>query len=990
MNQSLYQSNVNPPKGRCGRDAKVRISMPGLVFTLIVLFAGLLPGMALAESVATGRVVGKLVDAETGDPLIGANVLLEGTTLGASSDLDGTFVVMNVPPAAYTVVVMYVGYRETRVENVKVAPGQSVKLDLSVKPEVIESAAVVVEATLMKDTEASLLKKRQRASAVSDAISAEQISRAGSGNAADAMSRVTGASVVGGKYVYIRGLGERYSNTQLNGAELPSADPDKKAFQLDLFPSGLLDNIVTIKTFTPDQPGSFSGGIVDVGTKTFPERFTLSFSSGVVTNSQSTGNGDFLTYQGGGSDWKGMDDGTRALPQELRDPNVFIPPLNQARSNPELAAELDRYSRAFKTGMVPSTKTGPLGQKYAFSIGNQVQLFKRPLGYLVSFNYSTDASFYQDGQVGRWKLTGKVSENDSLTNQILLSDTQGKEEVLWGGLATLNYKLHANHEIGGNIIYTQSGESTSRYLVGVWPQQFLNNPNAYFETRALRYVERSLNSFQFNGKHYFRSLGRMAFTWSGTIAGTSQDEPDARFFSDNFSIQNFQGRDTTIYSISPSIYPRPARYFRNLKESSGNINLQISLPFKQWSGQQGKFSVGAYYNQKERIFTEQLYEYWQGTGFRYNGNAEEFFSASNIGIIGVDTLSSGYRYNFGNYIQKSLNALGGDYSGDETITAAFGMIEMPIFSQLRFIGGVRFEATQMEVFDRDTTGSIDENDWLPSLNLVYQLSPQMNLRGAYGRTLARPNFREKAPYASYDFANDVMFQGNVTLKRTLIDNFDLRWEWFARSGEIYAVSGFYKRFYNPIERVIDLRYASDAAIIRYENVSQAKVYGLEVEVRKHLDELSSLLRYVRVGGNFSLIYSEVDIPSNELLLIRDLNPNASPTRPLQGQSPYIVNLELGYYNPRLGSDVSLHYNLFGERMSEVSLGGTPNVFEQPRPMLDVVYNQSIWSGLSLKLSGKNLLDSSYRTIHQYKGEEYVRQFYKWGREFSVGLSYQIR
>lgn len=989
MKRTLYHAKASPRDRGCWRFSDVR--KPAMLFYILFALLAIFLSTALpAQDLAPGRVLGKLVDAETGDPLIGANVLLEGTTLGASSDLDGTFIIMDVPPAVYTVVVMYVGYSETRVENLKVQPDQAAKLDLSIKPEVIESEAVVVEAALMKDTEASLLKKRQRATAVSDAISAEQISRAGSGNAADAMSRVTGASVVGGKYVYIRGLGERYSNTQLNGAELPSADPDKKAFQLDLFPSGLLDNIVTIKTFTPDQPGNFSGGIVDVGTKTFPERFTLNFSTAVVTNTLSTGEPGFLTYQGGGSDWKGMDDGTRALPEELSDPNVFIPPLNQARNNPELAADLDNYSNAFKTGMAPRTKTGPLNQRYAFSIGNQGQLFKRPLGYMVSFNYTTDASFYRGGQVGRWKLTGKVAENEELANQVLLSDTQGKEDVLWGGLATLNYKPHANHEIGGNIIRTQSGESTSRYLVGVWPEQFLDNPNAYFETRALRYVERSLSSFQFNGKHYLRPLGRMTFTWSGTIAETSQDEPDARFFSDNFAIQNFQGLDTTIYSISPSIYPRPARYFRNLEESSRNLNLQISLPFKQWSGQQSKFSVGAYYNQKERIFTEQLYEYWQGTGFRYNGDAEAFFSPPNIGIIGVDTLSNGYRYNFGNYIQKSPNALGGDYSGDEEITAGFGMLEMPLFSRLRIIGGVRFEATRMEVFDDDTTGGIDANDWLPSVNLVYQLSPQMNLRGAYGRTLARPNFREKAPYASYDFANDVIFQGNVDLKRTLIDNFDLRWEWFARSGEIYAVSGFYKRFRNPIERVIDLRYASEGAIVRFENVEEAKVYGLELEVRKHLDELSGLLRYVRVGGNFSLVYSEVNIPENELLLIRQLDPNAGTTRPLQGQSPYIINLEMGYYNPALGSDISLHYNVFGERLSEVSLGGTPNVFEQSRPLLDVIYTQPVWSGLSLKLSGKNLLDTSYRTIHEYKGEKYVRQLYKLGREFSVGLSYQIR
>ncbi|MCB0258309.1 MAG: carboxypeptidase-like regulatory domain-containing protein, partial [Calditrichaeota bacterium] len=289
-----------------------------LVLGLLIVHAS--PAL-LGQSGDSGTITGQLVDAQTGDPLIGANVLIDGTLLGASTDLDGLFVVTGVPAGTYTIVVDYVGYAQTRIEAVEVKAGESARLSLAMAPEAIQGDVVVVEARLLENTDASLLKKRQKAAAVSDAISAEEISRSGSSDAADAMSRVTGASVVGGKYVYVRGLGDRYSNTQLNGAELPSADPDKKAVQMDLFPSNLLDNIVTQKTFTPDQPGNFSGGIVNIGTKSFPDGFTLKFSTTSSYNTRSTFSDNILTYPGGDLDWLGMDDGTRDIPDLLADPD---------------------------------------------------------------------------------------------------------------------------------------------------------------------------------------------------------------------------------------------------------------------------------------------------------------------------------------------------------------------------------------------------------------------------------------------------------------------------------------------------------------------------------------------------------------------------------------------------------------------------------------------------------------------------------------------
>ncbi|MCB0295561.1 MAG: carboxypeptidase-like regulatory domain-containing protein, partial [Calditrichaeota bacterium] len=475
-----------------------RQSRAGRFRTVIMLVLGLLivhasPAL-LGQSGDSGTITGQLVDAQTGDPLIGANVLIDGTLLGASTDLDGLFVVTGVPAGTYTIVVDYVGYAQTRIEAVEVKAGESARLSLAMAPEAIQGDVVVVEARLLENTDASLLKKRQKAAAVSDAISAEEISRSGSSDAADAMSRVTGASVVGGKYVYVRGLGDRYSNTQLNGAELPSADPDKKAVQMDLFPSNLLDNIVTQKTFTPDQPGNFSGGIVNIGTKSFPDGFTLKFSTTSSYNTRSTFSDNILTYPGGDLDWLGMDDGTRDIPDLLADPDITIPNVGEARNNAALAQELDAFSKAFNPVMAPTTRSGPVNQSYAFSVGNNISLFGRPLGYIGSISYSRKFDAYEDGEVGGWQLTGRVSETDSLKDNYRFSDRQGSEEVSWGGLATLAYKPHPGHEISLNYMHSQSGESKSRYLNGILLRDL--SPSDTFETRVLGYTERNIRSFQ--------------------------------------------------------------------------------------------------------------------------------------------------------------------------------------------------------------------------------------------------------------------------------------------------------------------------------------------------------------------------------------------------------------------------------------------------------------------------------------------------------------
>jgi len=936
--------------------------------------------IAFANDLAIGRIDGKLVDSETGEPLIGANVFLDGTTLGAANDLDGKFTITKIPSGNYTVVISILGYSLQKMMDVEIVAGKSFSLNLAMTPEALESEEVLVTASLLTNTDAALLQRRQKSIAVSDAISAESISRSASGTAADAMEQVTGASIVDGRYIYVRGLGDRYMNTQLNGSILPSSDPNRNTVSMDLFPAKFIDNIVTTKTFTPDKPGNFTGGSVNITTKSFPERFSMSFSSSASFNTRSSLQRG-LSYPGGDSDWLGIDDGTRDIPDALTAPNVVVPNIGEAFTNREKALELDRLSKAFNPVMSVSSKEAPVDQTYAFSVGNQLSLFGKPLGYFVSLSYNRNLSSYDDGVSAQYSLSGRVSEVNELTNLFALRDTKSTDEALWGGLASLSFKPSTNHSFQANFTYNRSGESQARYQTGTMPVNL--GPDTRYETRVLKWTERDLRSLQLSGDHYLKSLFNMRVDWASSLTGSKQDEPDLRFFSNDFTTRAREGIETTFYAITISNYPRPARYFRNLDENIWDSYLNLSVPFKQWGGLNSAVKLGGAYGFKDRTFRERRFDYFQSDA-RYNGNPETFFALENVGI--VDSTSSRF-FRFGNYIVDATQP-SSNYDGEQDVYAGYGMIDLPLFRRLRLITGLRYETTRIDVVSKDPNkekGDLSTNDILPSVNLVYQIGENMNIRGAYGRTLARPTFRELAPFASFDFLGDFIFIGNPNLERTLVDNFDLRWEWFSRPGEIFAASAFYKNFENPIERAI----VSQNNQGQFQNVKNARVIGLEFELRKRLEQIHPVLSNFQLGGNFSLIDSEVDIPQKELQAILAYDPNASRQRPLQGQSPYVLNVDFGYDNSQTGTTISLFYNLFGKRLAEVSLGGTPNVFEQARGTLDLTLSQRIWRSLTLKASAKNLLDTSIRKAHTFKDQDFVVAEYKIGRTFSFGTTLNI-
>lgn len=893
-----------------------------------------------------------------------------GSDRTTTTGVDGAYHLGDVVSGKVVVSISKEGFQPQTITEVAVADGETARVELALARsdrDVVKMEAFSVSADILQNSGVGLLGVRQKAISVSDAIGAEQMSKLGFGTAAAAMKAVTGASVVGGKYVYIRGLGERYSSTQVNGVEVPSADPDRRAVNMDMFPSDLIDAIVTTKTFTPDKPGNFTGGSVDLKTKEFPEQFTLSVATSLAYNSRTSGR-SFLTSGAGSNTWA-RDDGSRELPAALADRRI---PLRF--SSDTVDTEIGQLTRAFSPIMAPRMKDAPLNHSFSAAFGGLSSLFGRKLGYAASVSYDRAFTGYRDGVLGRYERQGVNSP--SLAPLVQLNDTRSEDDALIGTLFNLAYEISPEHQVSLNTMLNQAGNDMARQQTGLNVSGGGISETEVFTTRTLRYTERTLRSIQLAGKHLFPGLRESRLNWSATSARTTQDEPDTRYFS------TFQTPDGGQFFEASGI-PRPARYFRDLTESRKDYSADFSIPFETWSGQSAQLKVGGAMARTERQFNERLFEY-NSTVLRYDGNEPGFLRESQVGQVDPAT----GRFRPGQLYLVETSSAGNSYFGEQDVDAYYGMLDVGLTSKLRFIGGLRAEATKIDVRSRDPrrrAGVLDNDDRLPSVNLVYALSDRMNVRAAATKTIARPNFREIADYTSFEFVGDFVYIGNPALRRTTVKNYDLRWEWFPRRGEIIAVSAFYKDMRDPIERGVFS--VVNSGELQFQNAPKGEVRGIEIEMRKNLAFLSDRLRGFSGGVNYTYVKSEVTITPAELAFIRVYEPAAGETRGLTGQSPYIFNVDLTYSEQRWGTTMSLYYNVFGERISQVSPPGTPNVYEQPAATLDFVWSQKVRDRWKFTLSAKNLLDRAAEETYRYRDTTYLRSSHRRGVTTALGVTY---
>ncbi|MEM1121501.1 MAG: TonB-dependent receptor, partial [Bacteroidota bacterium] len=819
--------------------------MKNLFFSCLTILS--LPILSFAQ----GTISGTILDEKYAEPLIGANVVIEGTATGTSTDFDGKYQ-FSVEAGTYNVVVSYIGYQDKTITDVVVKDGEVTYLDAAITDEAQELGLdVVVTAKSLDRSENALMMLQKKSDKIQDGISSQEMSRFSVSNAAGAMQKVTGATVSGGKYIYIRGLGDRYSLTQLNGLVIPSADPYRNSAQLDLIPSNLLDNIITAKTFTPDQPGTFTGGAVNIKTKSFPEQFSLTFSVSSSYNSQNNGIDNFLTHPGGANDYFGYDDGTRALPEILNsersqavlDFGNNIPRIARSKSfydrfaadsgvfssQEDFAQAANDVATALSTDFTPDATSTPIDHGFGFSLGNQFQLGNNALGLIAAASFKTQYRHLDRFEKANWRL--EDINTGTLFNQGDFEETLSTETPTVNGMLGLAYKLGGFNTISFNALYNHSADKTSRFVFGERPDN-LQAPR-FLEGRSLSFNERELVNLQLGGEHVMEGLNNLKVEWKVSQAKSTMVEPDTRFFENDINIE------TGDYDIPASDVQRPFHFFRDLADTQYDAKLDITIPFGSRPG--NKVKVGGLFTTKDRTFTEQRFQVEEHFGFTrpFEGDPDDFLADDNVGLISEGTNPNSFI--IGNFIRnRSLPK--NTYAGTDEVTAFYAMTTYSFTDRLKFIGGARYEKTNLFVESADESqpiGRIDQTDILPSINLVYSLTDNMNLRSSFSNTLARPNLREIAPFEAFDPLTKEIFFGNPELDRTKIDNFDLRWEWFMNAGELFAVSGYYKNFEDPI--VLFYRDAPSAEI-QFTNVPQAELYGLEFEFRKDLASMIPALK----------------------------------------------------------------------------------------------------------------------------------------------------
>ncbi len=923
----------------------------------IILFIFIILGLQGYSQ--NGFLRGKIIDKKTGEELIGATVLVTGTTTGTVTDFDGNYS-LKLDIGDYNITVSYISYQTQNFSSVRINTDNVTIINIQLGEAQVSLDAVQIVARASRRTESALQVLQRKSSIIMDGISAQQISRLGDSDAAGALKRVTGVSVEGGKYVYVRGLSDRYSKITLNSAEIPGLDPNRNTVQLDLFPSNIIENMVIHKTFSPDLPASFTGGHVDIVTKDFPEKYTLQFSASLEYNPTSHFNPAYLTYQGGKYDWLGIDDGTRSIPSEAEGQ---IP----ARFYDD--DRLDFITKSFNKTMEPEKKQSFMNQSYSFSVGNQVEIGEKLLGYVVGLSYSNKYNFIDNGVTGRYKL---IDGNDEqLAGQLTLdTDQKGSNDVMWATLANVNYKISNSHKTGLLLLHNHSGESLARYQVG---EKSSDEAGMLYQTRTLQFLERGFTSVQLNGEKYFENAGKLKVNWLSSYTYSKQDEPDLRFFTNHYTQQG----ETRLYEISQSLYPVPTRYYRYMYELNWDNKINAEKPYHIGSIE-AKFKAGASFVLKKREFREKKFSFNENSN-SYNGDITSYLDDSNInsslGMLFVSNSKTSDKKN--------------SYDGYQRVMGSYLMTELKLSEKFRLVTGVRMESAYISALslkEDEKKGILSDLDFLPSLNTIYSLKENMNLRLAYNRTLARPSFRELAPYASLNFVGDFIFIGNAELKRTLINNFDFRYEYFIKPGELLAFSAFYKRFINPIERTFNTEASNPELTLR--NADKAQIYGVEVEIRKNLGFIS-LLKDFNFGGNFTFVASYVTVDTKELSLKREFDPEFPDRRVMFGQAPYIVNVYLNYTNDSLRLSSNISYNISGEKLHLVNAVGIPDIFEQPRGQLDFNISKNLGEKFKVKFSVKNLLDTKYNQTYSYRNIPYIFEKYKSGRYYSISLSYLI-
>jgi TonB-dependent receptor len=949
---------------------------------LVFLFSGVL---ALAQS---GTIKGTIKDEKTGEGIIGANVVIEGTTQGASTDIEGNFAIPKVKAGKHNIVITYISYKTKTIPGIDVYPDQSTVLNTTIQEDVQELENVVVTAQRQTDTEISVITELKKADLVAVGISSQQIRMSQDRDAAQVIRRVPGVTIIGNRFVNVRGLSERYSTVMLNGIIAPSTEVDSKAFSFDLIPSNMLDRMLVYKSGAANLPGEFAGADIDIYTKNIVEENSLSVSVTGGYRANTTGQSVALSPEKGKLDWIGVDDGTRKLPSAFPSENLRKYDLSTTEGNNTLVNA---------TKLLPNTWG------------------TRNLTASPDFRMNVDMS--RTVRFGRMKLDNITSVSYAHTNQRLelsqnyyngFSETLQKSDPRYkyndvrftqtnrlGAISNFTLELNPSHRIEFRNFYNQQGQNQSTIRTGIDYTTGGDDVN----NLGLNYFSRSIYSGQLSGKHSLSDA--ITFNWIFGYNNTNANQPDYR----RIRSQRTTGTDDPFTAVIPpgaSAF-EAGRFYSKLSEQTlsavGNIEIKLN-PEVVSEEKQIKLIAGYYLENKNREFNARWMSYkWAPNVIPDQSllqkSFDQIFVPENLGTKFI--LEEGTNIGSGKPAGQQEGALYDKYKGLNTLLAGYVGIVTPIGEKFRLSSGLRLEDNVQQINVVDETGQTNQKFRLvnnkvtvpmPFANLSYNFTEKMLIRVAYSKTVNRAMFRELAPFNYYDFDRNADIVGNPKLKTAKIDNVDLRWELYPSKAENISFGLFYKHFNDPIEQ-----YLGKGSNLRYSftNANYANNFGAEIELRKSLENLSStFLRRISFLFNGALIRSKIQIDTSDPNLA-----NLDRNRAMQGQSPYVANAGVYYNDIERGFQVSVQYNVFGKRIYAVGDDSNPNQYEMPRNQIDLTISKQLGEHFELKFGIQDILNQKYRLIQDSNRDKKITsvdepiQVYRWGQYANLGVVWRL-
>lgn len=936
-----------------------------------------------------GTIRGTVIEDSNGEPLFGVTVQIKGTTNGAITDFDGKFEI-KADPGTYDLQASFVSFQTVTISGLMVEAEEVTLIDqIRLKEDVALLEEVVVTAEVIRTTEAALLTVKRKSANLIDGISAASFRKIGDSDAASAAKRITGVSIEGGKYVYVRGLGDRYTKTLLNGMDIPGLDPDRNTLQMDIFPTNVLSNIIVSKTFTADLPADFTGGLVNIETQDVPDIKEMTFNASIGYNPRMHFNSDYLTYEGGKTDWLGFDDGTREL--HISDNDVLSVQNASAIGDPNVAKKYEAQLNGFSKQLGTMKQSSFMDFSLGFSLGDQKNTSIGTLGYIGALTYQNATQFYDDALFSNYL----VGEN---ADTLLLGEKQvgsyGVSNVLLGGMLGVALKREkAKYRV--NFLKLQNGESIAGFFDSDITDSSPKSDLKGIQTN-LEYSQKSLTNLLIAGEHF---LDKWTINWKISPTTSKINDPNIRF-------TKYEKLENGGFDIGSGNSGFPQRAWRDLQESNLSSRLDVKKEY-DFAGKDAnvKFGIGTTLKQRDFIIRQFNLTVKQPS---FDGSFDELMKPENL-------WPSSDESNF--YVSLYVGGNVNQFDASTSNHSFYVSNEFYPLDKLRAIVGVRGEAYSQIYSGQNQRGIvldneqvIDEFNLFPSGNFTYSLTEKQNLRFAYTRTIARYSFKEASFIELYDPLTGRTFLGGLSpivdgdgneiwdgnIRSTLINNYDLRWETFGERGQTISLSVFYKQLSDPIEIV---QLSGSANNFQSQNVGDAIVYGTELEFRQSLKFLNPKLTDLFVNGNATVSVSEITMTGQEFASRVRMADKAgrgevvSSKRDLQGQAPYIINAGLAYSSFPKGLELGLYYNVQGPTLAYTGgVNDIPDVYTVPFHSLNFSTNKTFGEDEKMRLTLRvnNILnDKREWEYHSFGLENRPFEARSLGTRVSLGFKYSF-